>query len=153
MNKEICTICKKNIATWCYMPGYATLPGEKKPSPYECDDCVHRGCTCNYRYVDINSYYPPLDNPDMPEGIEGKDWWKALIADIADKHYAELSLKQKSILRKITVTAWDIIQAQSGGHKNITNISGLNFIGKGYVDIIKTLAMDCAKALSKLQGQ
>lgn len=74
MNKEICTICKKNIATWCYMPGYATLPGEKKPSPYECDDCVHRGCTCNYRYVDINSYYPPLDNPDMPEGIEGKDW-------------------------------------------------------------------------------
>jgi hypothetical protein len=26
MNKEICTICKKNIATWCYMPGYREFP-------------------------------------------------------------------------------------------------------------------------------
>jgi hypothetical protein len=74
-----------------------------------------------------------------------------LVSDIADKPYSELSLKQKSILKKVTVTSWDVIQAQSGGHKNITNLSGLNFIGKGYVDILKTLAMDVVKELNKLQ--
>lgn len=85
------------------------------------------------------------------KGIEGKQWWRDLVSDIADKPYSELSLKQKSILKKVTVTSWDVIQAQSGGHKNITNLSGLNFIGKGYVDILKTLAMDVVKELNKLQ--
>jgi len=85
------------------------------------------------------------------KGIEGKEWWRNMIADITDKPYSELSLKQKSILRKVSVTAWDVIQAQSGGHKDITNISGLNFIGKGYVDIIKGMAVDAVKELQRIQ--
>ena len=56
------------IATWVYMPGF------KDGSPYFCDDCVHRGCSCNHHYVDVNAYHPPLDNPEMPEGTEGVDW-------------------------------------------------------------------------------
>ena len=84
------------------------------------------------------------------KGIEGKDSWKALIADITNKHYDDLSFKQKGILKKVSVTAWDVIQAQSGGHKNITNISGINFIGKGYVDIMKGFAMDVVDILSKM---
>jgi hypothetical protein len=34
-------------------------------------------------------------------------------------------------LDKIGVNAWDLIQANSGGHKCITNISGLNYLGRG----------------------
>jgi hypothetical protein len=55
-------------ATWLYMPGF------REGSPFFCDSCVHRGCSCNHRCIDINAYHPPLDNPDIPEGVEGVDW-------------------------------------------------------------------------------
>ena len=35
-----------------------------------------------------------------------------------------------NVLDKVGVSAWDIIQANSGGHKCITNISGLNYFGR-----------------------
>jgi hypothetical protein len=41
-----------------------------------------------------------------------------------------MSENEKNLLDKIGITAWDIIQANSGGHKCITNISGLNYIGR-----------------------
>ena len=56
----------RNKATWLYMPGF------REGSPFFCDDCVNRGCECNHRYVDVNAYHPPLENPDMPEGIDWK---------------------------------------------------------------------------------
>ena len=31
-----------NIATWLYMPCSSS-----KENPFYCDDCVHRGCSCN----------------------------------------------------------------------------------------------------------
>ena len=43
------------------MPGYID-----KSSPYSCEECVTRGCDCGHRYVDVNSYYPPLSEPDLP---------------------------------------------------------------------------------------
>lgn len=67
MSKELCS-CGK-MAVWVYMPGFTS--GE---SPFFCDNCVSRGCECNHRYVKIESYYPPLEKPDLPEGIEGVDW-------------------------------------------------------------------------------
>lgn len=36
--------------------------------------------------------------------------------------------KQKDALNKYSISMWDIIQAQSGGHKSIANISGLSFL-------------------------
>lgn len=48
-----------NVATWYYAP---SGPGER----YYCEDCVPRGCECNYRYVNVDAYFPPLDNPDLP---------------------------------------------------------------------------------------
>ena len=81
------------------------------------------------------------------KGLDGSLSWKKIVADISSKKYSALSFKQKSILKKITVSAWDVIQAQSGGHKNITNLSGLNFIGKGYVDLMKELGMFVTKKL------
>jgi hypothetical protein len=34
------------------------------------------------------------------------------------------------MLDKISINAWDLIQSNSGGHKCITNISGLNYLGR-----------------------
>ena len=64
--KELCN-CGK-IAQYWYMPGFSD------GNPFQCEDCVNRGCDCVNRYVDIDSYDPPLDEPDLPEGVEGKDW-------------------------------------------------------------------------------
>jgi len=67
MTKERC-VCGK-IAVWIYLPGYSN-----KDSPFWCDDCVPRGCDCNYRYCQVDAYHPPLENPNSPEGEEGIDW-------------------------------------------------------------------------------
>jgi len=49
---------------------------------------------------------------------------------IIDKPFSELSEPERELLDKIGVNAWDLIQANSGGHKCITNISGLNYLGR-----------------------
>jgi len=61
MNKEICGICNKSMATWWYAPGYGD-----GSSPYSCDDCVHRGCECNHKHADVNAYWPPMEEPYLP---------------------------------------------------------------------------------------
>jgi hypothetical protein len=58
MLKELCD-CGK-VAVWCYMPGYSS-----GSSPYFCDECIHRGCDCNYTSI---------EESDLPEGQEGIDW-------------------------------------------------------------------------------
>jgi len=52
------------------------------------------------------------------------------VVDIIDTPWQNLSEKEKQVLDVITVPAWDVIQANSGGHKCITNISGLNFFSR-----------------------
>lgn len=63
LEKEKCE-CNK-IATWWYAPGYS---GKDKDRPYYCDDCVPRGCSCEWTYADKK------DKDSLPKGIEGKDW-------------------------------------------------------------------------------
>jgi hypothetical protein len=67
MNKELCR-CGK-IAVWVYSPGYGG-----GMSPFSCDDCVSRGCSCNYYTINVESYQPPIDDPELPEGIINIDW-------------------------------------------------------------------------------
>jgi hypothetical protein len=64
--------------------------------------------------------------------LEMEDGAKYLveIKSLMGKPSETLSEEEWSILDKITVPAWDIIQANSGGHKCITNISGINFMGR-----------------------
>jgi hypothetical protein len=50
---------------------------------------------------------------------------------LMEKPTSELTEDEWQILDQIEVPAWDIIQANSGGHKCITNISGLNYFGRG----------------------
>ena len=52
------------------------------------------------------------------------------IQDLMEKPFKSLSDSEKELLDGIEVSAWDIIQANSGGHKCITNISGLNYLGR-----------------------
>ena len=52
------------------------------------------------------------------------------IKDLMSKTTSELTEDEWLVLDEITVPVWDVIQANSGGHKCITNISGLNYIGR-----------------------
>lgn len=47
-----------------------------------------------------------------------------------EKPFSELTESEMNILDSIGVSAWELIQANSGGHKCITNISGLNYLGR-----------------------
>jgi hypothetical protein len=46
------------------------------------------------------------------------------------KPYDRLSEKEIRALKLLKITYWDVIQSGSGGHKCITNISGLSYFGK-----------------------
>ncbi len=84
---------------------------------------------------------------DKVKGLQSKnDWWPNMIHDITDKPYKFLSKKQKDILKKITVSAWDVIMASSGGHKNITNLSGLNFL-KDTKGMMNDISMEISKVM------
>lgn len=52
------------------------------------------------------------------------------IGEMMEMPFSELPEEHRKMLDDITVNAWDFIQANSGGHKCITNISGLNFMGR-----------------------
>jgi hypothetical protein len=52
------------------------------------------------------------------------------IGELMKKPFKSLDEDEMDILDSISVTAWDVIQANSGGHKCITNISGLNYMGR-----------------------
>tara|TARA_R110000851_G_scaffold21591_4_gene64735 strand:- start:71 stop:1750 length:1680 start_codon:yes stop_codon:yes gene_type:complete len=53
--------------------------------------------------------------------------YHSVVSGIIDTPWSELSEKQKLILDKVSVSMWDVVQANSGGHKCITNIASLNF--------------------------
>ena len=52
------------------------------------------------------------------------------IREMMDTPFTKLSEEQKQMLDKVGVNAWDLLQSMSGGHKCITNISGLNYLGR-----------------------
>ena len=82
-----------------------------------------------------------------------------------DKPWASLTEEEKMDLDYVYVTAWDVITANSGGHKCITNIAGLNFFKRGkrkprgrykkpentsaYVDLLKKLQSDFVPTLKE----
>lgn len=75
--------------------------------------------------------------------LDDEGGYTTFIKSIMSKKYNQLSYKQKQYLDKITISLWDLITANSGGHKSISNISALNFYGKGYVDeLLKPLMSD-----------
>lgn len=81
------------------------------------------------------------------KNLAPKGKYRDMVRDITNKPNKYLSAKQKAILNKVTISVWDLVMAQSGGHPSITNISGLNFMGKGYVDLMKEIQTEIAKVM------
>ena len=53
------------------------------------------------------------------------------IGKTMEKPFSDLTEEEMEDLDNVTVNAWDLIQSNSGGHKCITNISGLSYLGRG----------------------
>lgn len=80
--------------------------------------------------------------------IEAEGGYNTFIKKISSMHYSKLSFKQKQVLEKISISYWDLVVAQSGGHKDITNIQLGQFTGKGFMDVwVKPIASDIAKLM------
>ena len=112
------------------------------------------------------AYKDKLHN--MPE--RGSEDYSSII-DIIDTPWENLSEEQKTILDNIKVSAWDIIESNSGGHKCITNISGLNFFSRAtrnpegtwkkkadskptrYVEMVKWVQQAMVKKLKEMTKQ
>ena len=52
------------------------------------------------------------------------------VGEMMEIPFSELPEEHREMLDDVTVNAWDLIQANSGGHKCITNISGLVYLGR-----------------------
>jgi hypothetical protein len=63
-------------------------------------------------------------------GMENGDEYLKIIEKLMDKPTKDLTDKEFEVLDKFGVSSWDLIQANSGGHKCITNISGINYLGR-----------------------
>ena len=89
---------------------------------------------------------------DSAKGMP-KDQQKDLIDTISNKLYKDLTPDEKKQLEGITVSAYDIITKSSGGHRDITNISGLNFLKYDTVEFTKRVMEELASELkdAKLQ--
>jgi len=64
------------------------------------------------------------------KNIENGEEYLSRVNVMMEKPFSELSESEMNILDSIGVSAWELIQANSGGHKCITNISGLNYLGR-----------------------
>lgn len=74
---------------------------------------------------DLEAFYgDKLQN--IENGQEKLDYLKSIMDTPSNK----LTEQQWTMLDKLGVPAWDMIQANSGGHKCITNISALNYFGR-----------------------
>ncbi len=99
-----------------------------------------------FRFKDLIALYK-----DNIKGInpDKKSSFNELITDIANRPYSDLSRKQKKVLDYVSVNAYDIIKANSGGHPCITNISGINYLGKQGGDFLKRIAKRMLDKLSE----
>ena len=52
------------------------------------------------------------------------------VGEMMEIPFTELPEEHQEMLDNITISAWDLIQAGSGGHKCITNVSNLNYLGR-----------------------
>jgi len=79
-----------------------------------------------FTFKDFNGLYG-----DKFTTMEGGEKVLDHIQDMMETPFTDLTEEHKEMLDKIGINAWDLIQSNSGGHKCITNISGLNYLGRG----------------------
>jgi hypothetical protein len=76
--------------------------------------------------------------------------WQTAIKNIMNKPYSQLSDRERKGLKMLSISGWDVIQANSGGHKCITNISGLMYFGKDGTRFLKELQAEFEKELKTI---
>ena len=74
---------------------------------------------------DLEAFYG-----DKVRSIDNGEQFMDRLKDIMNKPNNELTDEEWAILDRLGVPAWEMIQANSGGHKCITNISALNYFGR-----------------------
>jgi hypothetical protein len=77
-----------------------------------------------FTYKDFRALYG-----DKFKSNDGEDFMEQ-IETAMSKPFSDLTDDEINLLDNVTVNAWDIIVSNSGGHKCITNISGLNYMGR-----------------------
>lgn len=78
-----------------------------------------------FTFRDFNALY----GKEFKRMVDGEELLNDV--DVAmRKPFNELTAEEKNMLDSISVNAWDLIQSNSGGHKCITNISGLSYLGR-----------------------
>jgi hypothetical protein len=102
-----------------------------------------------FRFSDLLSIYKDklIGLDEVPLRL-----WKDAVRIAANRPYKSLPKALKNILSKVEISVWDVIQANSGGHKCITNISGLNYL-KDPVASTKLLQNDFVKLLKEKINQ
>jgi hypothetical protein len=75
------------------------------------------------------------------------DRWHSALKKLMSKPYKDLTDRELKALKMLSVTGWDMIQANSGGHKCITNISGLMYFGKDGVPFLKKFSEEFTNQL------
>lgn len=83
-----------------------------------------------FTFKDMMAIYG--DSPSFK--IEGGSKLKEILSDISNRLFKDLSRKQKQLLDRVYVNGLDVIKANSGGHKCITNISGINYLYRNKKD-------------------
>lgn len=78
-----------------------------------------------FTFRDFNALY----GKEFKKMIDGEDILND-VDKIMKKPFSELRDEEMKLLDSISVNAWDLIQSNSGGHKCITNISGLSYLGR-----------------------
>lgn len=73
--------------------------------------------------------------------------WVEAIKKVMSKPYDSLSEREIKALKLLRVTGWDMIKSNSGGHKCITNISGLTYFGKDGKEFLKDFQEQFVKIL------
>lgn len=123
-----------------------------------------------FTFHDLMALYQPTDGgivsdrngqvfdwkTEVPPGSKADytvERWHNSLKNLLDKPYVELNASPNKsqimgVLRMLKVSWWDLIQANSGGHKCITNISGLHILeGKDRSELLKTLQSEFEKQL------
>ena len=108
-----------------------------------------------FNYTDMIAMFEETEDgiqglDSTPKGVSEDytvDRWQQALKKVMDKPYSKLSDKEIKALKLLKVSGWDMIQANSGGHKCITNISGLQYFGKDGNIFLKEMSKEFVKQL------
>ena len=108
-----------------------------------------------FNYNDMVAMFEGTDDGVMglnriPKGASSDytiERWQSAIKKIMEKPYSKLSERENKALKMLKVTGWDMVQANSGGHKCITNASGFMYFGKDGVPFLKKLSEEFVNRL------